>query len=333
MCAMNKQIRDRTVLLVSLLLVGLICVGAPSPVWAYWIWSPKTQQWKNPKNSPLATPQLQLDSGIRYFEKQQYKEAIKEFKKLLAHYADAKEAAEARYYIGRAYEGLKDLYAAFKEYQKVIDSYPQSARIKEIIQRQFDIGESFLSKTRQKFLGVKVTDLVEHPSLEIFKAVINNDPYSELAIKAQYKLGALLKELHRYEDAIAAFNKVVDNYPDSTWVEAAKFQSAQCTVLLSGGYQYDTSGREETIKTYQDFVDKHPDVKLSEEARADIERLNENEAHKKIDIAHFYELQKDLKSALIYYEYVASHFPKSSWGTQAQQKVNDLKEVVRPNEK
>lgn len=327
---MKKQAHKKAILIAF---VSVLSLSIPTQARAYWIWSPKTKQWKNPKNSPLATPQLQLDSGIKYFESQKYKDAIKAFKQVLSHYPDAKEAAEARYYIGRSYEGLKDLYAAFKEYQKVIDSYPQSGRIKEIIQRQFDIGESFLSKTQQKFLGVKVTDLVEHPSLEVFKTVVDNDPYSELAIKAQYKLGALLKELHRYEDAIAAFNKVVDNYPDSTWVEAAKFQSAQCTVLLSSGYQYDTSNRDETIKAYQDFVDKHPDVKLSEEARSDIERLNENEAHKKFDIAHFYELQKDFKSALIYYEYVATHFPKSSWGAQAQQKARDLNEVVRPHEK
>jgi len=102
-------------------------------LYSFWIWSPKTKEWKNPKYSPLATPPLQLTAAMKLFEGEKYKEAIKEFRKVLVHYADSKEAPEARYYIGRCYEALHDTYAAFKEYQKAIETYPQSKRIKEMV--------------------------------------------------------------------------------------------------------------------------------------------------------------------------------------------------------
>jgi len=175
---------------------------------------------------------------------------------------------------------------------------------------------------------MKTTDFVEHPSLEIFKAVVENDPYSEGAQKAQYQSGMLLKELHRYEEAAEAFDRVVENYPDSSWAEAAKYQAAQSRMLLSGGYQYDSSFREETIKTYREFIAKHPEAKLSDQALQDIEKLNENEARKKYETAQFYETQRDFKSAIVYYEYIVDHFPRSSWGEKARNRVRDLHAVI-----
>jgi TolA-binding protein len=183
--------------------------------YSFWIWSPKTQKWKNPKYSPLATPFLQFKEAEKYFNEKLYKEAHREFKKLLINYPDSKEAAEAQYYLGRCLEEMNQPYAAFLEYQKVIESYPNSKRINEIVEREYNIGEYFLNREPKKWLGVSLYDLVEHPSIEILRKIVDKTPYSPCAPKAQYKLGLLFMQLGRYEEAKDAFQKVIDSYPEN----------------------------------------------------------------------------------------------------------------------
>ena len=77
-------------------LILLILFLFPCSVYPFWIWSPKTKEWKNPKYSALATPYLQYKSALKIFEEGRYKDAYTEFRKLLTHYPDAKEAAESQ---------------------------------------------------------------------------------------------------------------------------------------------------------------------------------------------------------------------------------------------
>lgn len=58
-------------------------------------------------------------------------------------------------------------------------------------------------------------DFIDHPAIEIFKRIVDKNPYSEYASSAQYKLGVLYMQLNRYEEARDAFGGVIDNYPDS----------------------------------------------------------------------------------------------------------------------
>ena len=188
----------------------------------FWIWSPKTQKWKNPQHSALATPYLQYKEAVKSFDSEDYKKAYKEFKKLLVHYPDAKEAAEAQYYIGRCLEKMDKLYDAFLEYQKVIDSYPNSQRITEVIEREYNIGEYFLNREPKQWIGISIYDFVDHPSVHIFKTIVDKVPYSEYAPRAQYKLGMIFSNLSRYEEARDAFGKVLDDcfclFVEGEWI-------------------------------------------------------------------------------------------------------------------
>jgi len=176
----------------------LILVSFSLNAYSFWIWSPKTQKWKNPKYSPLATPYLQFKEAVKLFDKGSYSDAHREFKKLLVNYPDAKEAADAQYYLGRCLEKMDKPYDAFLEYHKVVDSYPNSQRISEIIEKEYNIGEYFLNREHKQWLGLSLYDFVEHPSIEIFRKIVDKAPYSEYAPRAQYKLGILFMHLARY---------------------------------------------------------------------------------------------------------------------------------------
>ncbi len=304
------------------LLAAILCA---QPAYAYWIWTPKTNKWTNPKSLPKATPQEQFTYAKAFYDMKSYEEATREFKKLLTSFPKAFEASEAQYYLGRIEEDKDNIYEAFLAYQKVVDKYPFSERIQEIIDRQYKIGERFMQGEKRKALGVTLP--VENPAIEIFTKVVENSTYGPLAPKAQYKLGLVLKGYMRYFEAEDAFNKVITNYPESEWVEAAKFQIAACRAAVSRGPEYDQGSAGEAKEKFQEFVKEHPDAVLSRDAQKNIDQLNEKDAEASFETARFYEKQKAYPAAKIYYNDVIKQYPHSTWAAQAMGRLQQIEKI------
>jgi outer membrane protein assembly factor BamD len=176
-----------------------------------------------------------------------------------------------------------------------------------------------MSGEKRKAMGITLP--VENPAIEIFSKVIENSTYGPLAAKAQYKLGLVLKSLMRYYEAEEAFDKVITNYPNSEWVEAARFQIASCRALVSRGPQYDQGATQEAKQKFEDFVEEHPDAVLSLDAEKNINQLREKEAQSNYEIARFYEKQKEFDSAKIYYEEVAVNYSDTPWSAKALERL------------
>lgn len=302
-----------------MLILAIIFALSVEAAYPYWIWTPKTGKWINPKTAVKPSPKEQFNLAKGFLDLKKYEEAKREFKKLLKSYPKSFEASESQYYLGVAEEEQGNLYEAFQAYQKVIDKYPFSERIQEIIEREYKIGEAFMSGQKRKALGVTLP--VENPSIEIFTKVIENSTYGPLAPAAQYKLGLVLKGLMRYFEAEEAFNKVVSNYPNSEWVEAAKFQIASCRASVSKGPDYDQGAANEAKEKFEEFVNEHPDAVLSRDAEKNINQLKEKEAASAYNIGRFYEKQKAYESAKIYYNEIINSAPRSEWAGKALERL------------
>ncbi|MBP7836428.1 MAG: outer membrane protein assembly factor BamD, partial [Candidatus Omnitrophica bacterium] len=272
-----------------------------------------------PKNVAKDSPKEQFDYAKGFYDEKKYPEAIREFKKLLKAYPKSFEASESQYYLGVIEEKLDNLYEAYLAYQKVIDKYPFSERIKEIIEKEYNIAEKFIGGYKRKALGMTLP--VENPAIEILAKIVENSTYGPLAPKAEYKLGLLLKGLQRYYEAEDAFNKVISNYPDSEWVEPAKFQVASCRAAVSRGPDYDQGAMQDAKQKFEEFVKEHPDAVLSKEAEDNIGKLKEKEAAASYNIAVFYEKQKAYQAARIYYENVMTNYSDSPWAAKALERL------------
>jgi outer membrane assembly lipoprotein YfiO len=254
-----------------------------------------------------------------FYNEKKYEEAKRKFMKLLKAYPESLEASEGQYYLGLINEEQGNLYEAFKAYQGVIDKYPFSERIREIIEREYKIGEKFMSGENRKAKGRVLPDV--NLAIEIFTKVIENSAYGPLAAAAQYKLGLILKSALRYYEAEGAFNKVISNYPDSEWAEVSKFQIAACQAALSRGTGYDQGAAKEAKEIFEEFSREHPDAALAREAGENVRELIEKEAESDYNTGRFYEKQKAYKSAGIYYEDIISKTPYSLWAARAIERM------------
>ncbi len=303
-------------IILSFFIIFALSVSSAYP---FWIWTPKTGKWVNPKNVAKDNPKAQFEYALSFYNEKKLDDASREFKKLLKEYPKSFEASESQYYLGLIEEGRENLYEAYQAYQRVIDKYPFSERIKEIVEKEYNIAEKFMSGQKRKVLGMTLP--VENPAIEIFSKIVDNSTYGLLAPKAEYKLGLVLKGLQRYYEAEDAFNKVISNYPDSEWVEPAKFQIASCRSAVSRSSDYDQGATGEAKQKFEEFVREHPDAVLSQEAEGNIAKLKEKEAEASFNTARFYEKQKAYQAAKIYYDNVLNNYPESAWAAKALERL------------
>ncbi len=288
---------------------------------AFWIWTPQSQKWTNPKYAPKESPQEQLVFAKSYYEAEDYETAMREFSKLVKYYPDAVETPEAQFYLGLCLEEMGKYYEAYQAFQKVIAKYPFSTRTQEVLEREYIVAQKLLDY-RTSFVGINMTG--ENAAVEIFRQIIENAPYGKYASASQYKIGLVNKARGFFHEATDEFQKVVDNYPESEWAEPAKFQIALCADRSSLGADYDQTLTEEAKEKFREFIKKHPDAELSSQAAERIEVLRDKGAESQYLVGQFYERQKAYKSAKIYYNYVIREFPQSAWAIKSLERLQLL---------
>jgi len=236
---------------------------------------------------------------------------------LIKVYPRAKEAPEAEFFIGQCLEDMSKPYEAYQAYQLVIDKYPFSERAAQIVGLEYNLANHLLeNKGRSKWAQVVVGS--DERVIEILRTVIKDAPYGKYAAIAQYKIGLFMKERGDYQEARDEFEKTMNDYPSSEWAQASKFQIAMADMSRASDAQHEQKVTSVAMNEFNEFVKTHPDSQLTPEAQAQMARLKDKEAENNFVIAKFYQKQKNLKAARIYYKEVVNNYADTSWGPKAQ---------------
>ena len=297
----------------------------PSSAGAVWIWTPQSRRWVNPKYTAKDTPRAQMDWAVGFFESRDYPRAAREFIRLVNSYPRSELAPEAQYLTGVSYEQMDRLAEAFAAYKKGVEIYPFSARFKDAIEREFAIGEILFSGKRLKLIGpVSLPSLDK--AIEVYQHIVDQAPYGDYGSRAQFRLGECYRKQQRYEEASRAFQRLLDEYPNSPLAEQAKYNMAFCAYQMSLKPSYDQSATDEAINWYETFLATHPESELVPEARQSLANLKEFKAEGLSQIARFYEIQGKKDSALIYYRQIVREFPDSAEAPKAVSKITEIEQ-------
>ena len=307
-----------------IVILSLFILLITNTSFAFWVWTPESNEWVNPKFAVKETPQEQLDYAKEFYQNEEYKEAIREYKKLLKHFPRSVEAPLAQFHIAETLEKQGALQDAFEAYQLVLDKYPFSDRSAEVVDRQYNIGETLLEGRNNQGKVMKALTGPSFNIIEIFRQVIKNAPYSTLAPQSQYKIGLYMMEQQMYTEARDEFEKLLNDYSESDWTKAAKYQIALADAARSSGADYDQKVTQAAVEEFNDFVEQYPDAELSENAKTKIDELRDKEAENNYNIAAFYEKRKEYKAAKIYYQIVVDDYTASPWSTKALNRIKDL---------
>ncbi|PIU41808.1 MAG: hypothetical protein COS99_03280 [Candidatus Omnitrophica bacterium CG07_land_8_20_14_0_80_42_15] len=313
------------------LLAALLCL-MPLKAFAYWVWTPETGKWINPKYAVKDSPEEQFDFAMGFYKGIDYKRAIGEFQKLLRFYPKSELAPTAQYYVGRSHEDMEDYYKAYLTYQKTIDTYPFTDKIDEIVEREYRIGNLFLTGHKTKILGMALLPATDK-AVEIFRRVADNAPYGKYAPLAQFKIGETYKKEKNYGEAIVEFQKLVDSYPESELVDDAKYEIAFCTYKASLDPAYDQTPTDTAMQQFEEYAKQPGNTELSKEGAATLRKLKERKAENIYQAAYFYDRQKHYESAIIYYNEILSKFPDTDCAVKALSRLKIIERKVGPNTK
>ena len=304
-------------------LLVVVSMGAASIAEAAWVWSPQTG-WIGPGGAVKDSPEEQLAHAMVFFDKSDYHRARVEFKKLLKHYKNSHEAPEAQYYLGRSHEEDRDYYKAFKEYRRTLETYPSTSRFEEILERMYQIGNYFLSGKKRKLAGTAAVLPARDKAIEIFQVIVEDGPFSQYGELAQYKLGIAHLSLSEYEQAVSAFDQLIDRYPQSALVDDARFQLAQASLKGSFKAGYDTHPIDLAIDELQSFVSEYDKSDLAPEAVERLQILRERRAASDFQVAQFYERRHQLDSAVLYYHDIIDRYADTTWAPKAIDRIQVL---------
>lgn len=303
---------------------------AGAPAWGYWIWTPKTGKWVNPKTQPKDTPQEQFDYATGLYDAKDDVRAVREFIRLVRHYPKASQAPDAQFLAGQCYERLGRRYQAFQQYKKVVEIYPYSARFKDAIARSYAIGEAFYGGEKVRPIHpVPVAVPALDKAVEIFEHIVTHAPYGEYGDKAQFRLGQTLRKLGQHGEALKAFEQLVKDYPRSPLVAEARYNVAFCAKQLSLKPGYDQESTDQAIAWFEDFIAHDPGSELLSEAQRSLQQLRESKAEALYQVAEFYARQKKWGSAALYYRRIVAQYEETPWAGQAAARLGELEQHGR----
>ena len=108
------------------------------------------------------------------------------------------------------------------------------------------------------------------------------------------------------------------------FITKARYQLAECSKLLSLRPDYDQTPTIAAREEFEDFIEKHPDDEMLNEAKEIVDKLKRREAQNTYKIGQFYETRRMPESSAIYYRDIIQNYPGTEWAEKAKERLNAI---------
>lgn len=288
--------------------------------YAAWTWTPEVGRWINPRRQPRETAALQFQYAEELLAEGETERAIQEYERVLDYFPLSNYCDLAQYSIGRAYEAIEEYERAVDEYQKVITQYPNTQLFGHVVDKQRRIADRFfdLAVEREERLLPSLGGNYFDKAIDTYRKVIDNQPFTEVAAEAQYKIGVCYMQRELFDEASAEFQKLIDYYPSSDWVVEAAFGTAKCKYRQALPGEYCKADVEDSIEKFQYFLKMYPESERREEAIARIRVLKDVAAEHEYRIGLYYHHSMRFDAARLYFNSIVREYPETRWAKSAR---------------
>lgn len=274
---------------------------------------------------PQGSPTEQLASADSFADAGDTEKAVTVYRFVVRNYPRSGEAPKAQFRLAKQLRQKGDFEGAFKEYQNLLQRYPQTPDFEGAVSDQIEIANAFLRGKRVKFLGIPMTPSMERAE-EMYTSILKTAPYSKHAPITQFNLALAMEKQGKAQEAVAAYQKIIDKYPNSPVCDDAQYQIGYVYQRLGmEGKSQDLSALKESQNNYQDFLLQYPNSEKAKQADENMKKMTSREADDTLRIARFYDFNKDFKAASVYYNDVIRRFPQTADSTAAKSRLDELK--------
>ena len=274
----------------------------------------------------------QMDVAQAAFDKQDYGLALKAARHVVKTWPLSDYAAQAQYLTGRCREAKHQDEKAFDAYQQLLQKYPKSEKVDDVLQRQYEISSRFLAGQRFKLWGVIPTFRSMDRTAGMYQKIVNSGPYSDVAPHAQLRIGAAREKQSHYPEAVKAYEVAADRYYDRPKIAAdALFRAGLSYQKQAMTAEYDQSKAGQSIAQFTDFITLYPNDPRVPQAQKIITALRVEQARGNFETAKYYEKRKKWNGALVYYNEVVLYDPNpnSALAGSARQRIDAIKQRIQ----
>lgn len=270
-------------------------------------------------NSQQGTAEGMLAKAREYETGGKTRQARDTYKSISQNYSRTDAGAEAKFGYARMLEAEGEGRKAFEQYQELIKNHRNTANFNEAVQRQFNIAEGLRTSKKKGFLGIGAA---AQPSklIEMFTQISESAPYTDWAPKSLLNVGYVRNDGGETEPAIAAFQKVVDKYPDTEYAKEAQYQIFKLRGVAAEQSNSPLKNRAQ-VEAGLDFLNHNPEDQRAAEVKSDMRQIEEQSMEKLYNTGMFYEKSGKPEAARKYYGEVVKN-PNTSWAAKAQERLS-----------
>ncbi len=271
-----------------------------------------------------------LELAKKLEAEKKYSEALKAYRTGARKYPNSFSAAELYFGWGRMVEIENDFARAFKTYQTIVERYPNTEFYDKALERQFYIANLFLAGERQRLWKIPTLPSMDK-TVDYFEKIVKSAPYSRWAPEAQFKIGVAREKQKKFNDAVLAYQKVINKYPNLDIAALAQYQIGYAWMAASSSPEYDQSAASKSIEAFEDFLTRYPNNEKVVQAQENITKLKTKQNQGSMNVARFYDKGGDFRAAIIYYNEVIQENPDTENARLAAKRIEELNKRLGKN--
>jgi outer membrane protein assembly factor BamD len=313
----------------TLFLTCLICLALAGRTSGATVFKPKDEAHNHaPGEEEMSGTAQQLFEHAQAAERKgDLGGAIKAYRSIVKKHPHDALAAGSCYRLAQLQEQTHKYLLAAEAYAVLCEKYAKSEHFEDAVEGMFRIGESYLTGSKTKILGFTVKTGTDSAA-QIFTMIIRVAPYGKYTARAQFDLGRAREKQGRNEAAIAAYQSVVEKFPDDPIAVDAQYQIGYIWSKASTSGTYDPGAANNAKIAFEDFLARYPHSEKAAQAKQNLQKTQVQQTSTAYDIAKFYDKQKQYRAAAIYYNEVIRQQPGSTEGEKAKKRISELRKKV-----
>lgn len=272
-------------------------------------------------------PDTALKSARDHVSNKQAGKAADTYRTIIKFAPLSPQAEAARFELGTLLETLGEYDDAFERFEEYLKKNPNGPRFENAVESMYRIAKRYMDGEKRRVFGVKLFTSDERAQ-KMFESIIQQAPYSKVSARAQYNIGLLLERQGSGQEAIVAYQTVMERYPTDPIANDAQYQIGHVRMTDFRGGRYDRGAWIKARESFEDYVNRTPNSEKAGQAKENLKNLSSGEAKAGLEIALFYDKSKKFKAAAAYYQDVVRDFPGTPEAKQSKTRLKEIEAVI-----
>jgi len=221
------------------------------------------------------------------------------YRSIMKQYPFTKSAAEASFQNALIIRHVGKMDDAFDAFQEFIRTYPDSPRFSEAVEKQYEIAEEAKGGKKQRGLLLLPMKMNSSEVIEFYEKIIKNAAFGKYAPLAQFSIAEIQQDMKEKEKSIAAYQKVVENYPNTSQAAEAQFRIGSISNIAAQRSE-DSSNLLAARDALRTYIASNPGGERKDETEQILRQVNTAEANQSLTVAKFYKRIGKTPAAAIY---------------------------------